>query len=89
MSEKPIVKAGGVATAPRVEAYGNRLEVSYPRMLTLGLTRKRETIPYRTVSVVDVKGPMLRVKLGTLSWRQFRVGRGNAKRIASLIKESM
>lgn len=84
-----LVTAGGVAQAARVKAYRNRLEVSYPRMLTMGLTRKTETYPYRSMEAVEVKGGTLRFKLGTMSTRTLNVGRGKAKQIADLIRQSM
>ena len=73
----------------RVRAYANRLEVSYPRVITFGLTRRTETYPYKSIQAVEVSGGTLTIKLGTLSVRRFSVGRKNAKRIMALIHAGM
>lgn len=88
-NDEVLVTAGGVTQANRVKAYRNRLEVSYPRMVTMGLTRKHETYPYKGIQRVEVRGGTLRIKMGTMSYRDLHVGRGNAKKIAKLIQQAM
>ena len=88
-NDEVLVSSGGVMSNARVEAYANRLEVSYPRVATLGLTRRTETYPYRSVKEVSVRGGTLTLKLGTLSVRRFNVGRGKAREIAALIRAAM
>ena len=84
-----LVKAGGWWLGTTVRAYGNRLEVGYPRMLTLGLTRRWETYPYSAMEGVEVRGGTVRFRLGTLSYRSVRVGGRKAKKIMALVREAM
>lgn len=88
-NDEVLVSTGGMMKSERVKAYANRLEVSYPRVATLGLTRKTETYAYKAIQGVETKGGTLTIKLGTLSVRRFNVGRGNAKKIAALIQQGM
>lgn len=87
-NDEVLVRAGGWL-GPNVRAYSNRLEVGYPRMLTLGLTRRWETYPYKAMEGVDVRGGSLRFRLGTLSYRSVRVGGRKAKQIMDLINAAM
>lgn len=88
-NDEVLVSSGGLFSSARVKAYANRIEVSYPRVLTFGLTRRVETYSYRQIEGVERSGGTVTIKLGTLSVRRFSVGRANAKKIVELIQQAM
>ena len=88
-NDEVLVSSGGKLSGERVVAYANRLEVSRPRMLTFGLTRKTETYAYKAMRDVGVKGGTLTIHWGPLTVRRFQVGRKRARAIADLIHQGM
>ncbi|KFI65930.1 hypothetical protein [Bifidobacterium cuniculi] len=66
----------------RVSAYENRIEIRHPKVLTLGLTHRTDTIFYSAIQDVDVATRSITVHMGTL--RLQRIG-GSKKDIRALV----
>lgn len=81
--EEPLLtwKSGSV----RVSAYENRIEMRIPKVLTLGLTHRTETIYYSSIRDMDVKARSIRIHLGAASVRQVDGSKKEIRALADLI----
>jgi hypothetical protein len=80
MDGKPIFKTG-IAGNQHVLCFEDRVEVAKPRASTLWISSKREVYPFGSIRDISQRGGLVTLHMGTMSVRNYSVGRGNAKKL--------
>lgn len=73
----------------RYYIYANRVEIVRRRMLTLGLTTKKETYPYSDVRRVSVQGRYVSLEISVMRGVGLRLTKEKAKEFEQIVNAAL
>lgn len=71
----------------KLVAYGNRIETTKRRLLTLGLTKKKQTYYYSSIVHSDLRGKTVSIKCGSFDGTAYTLKKKDARKLKQIIDE--